>query len=84
MSPVTTRISENGRLTIPATMRAALGLERGSSVVLEIVDGDLRVRSVAEALRRARATVRRLTDGRPGFSVDDFLAERRREAEREA
>ncbi|MGH7025158.1 MAG: hypothetical protein ACREEB_16435 [Caulobacteraceae bacterium] len=37
----------------------------------------------ARAVKRARATSRKIIAGREGFTVDDFLAERRRDAERE-
>ena len=76
-------MSETGRLTVPLGVRAAVGLEKGGPVVLEIVDGELRVRSVAQAMARARALTRELTLGLTGVSVDDFLADRRRETERD-
>jgi len=36
-----------------------------------------------QAIARAQALSKRLFHGKPGTSVDDFIAERRREAERE-
>jgi AbrB family looped-hinge helix DNA binding protein len=84
MAAVVARMAENGRITIPSNIRAALGLERGGSVVLEIVEGELRVRSVAQAMERARAISRRIVEGRGSASVDDFITDRRREAAREA
>ena len=83
MTAIATKMAENGRITIPLNVRAAVGLERGGSVILEVVDGELRVRSVAQAMERARAISREALAGREGFSVDSFLAERRREAKRE-
>ena len=83
MAVISTTMTENGRITIPLNLRAALGLEHGGSVIVEVVDGELRMRSVVQALERARAISREIIAGREGFSVDDFLAERRREAERE-
>jgi AbrB family looped-hinge helix DNA binding protein len=76
-------MSDTGRVTVPMEVRAALGLERGGAVVLELVDGELRLRSVAAAMDRARALTRQLTAGKRGVSVEDFLADRRREAESE-
>jgi len=84
MPVISAKMSDTGRLTVPLGTRAAVGLERGGPVVLEVVDGELRVRSVAQAMERARAQTRELTRGLKGVSVDDFLADRRREAEREA
>jgi len=84
MTAIAAKMAENGRITVPLNLRAALGLERGGPVILEVVEGELRVRSVAQAMERARAISRRIIAGRDGFSVDDFLSDRRREAEREA
>jgi N-acyl-D-aspartate/D-glutamate deacylase len=38
---------------------------------------------IASVVRRARVLTRQLIGGKPGSSVDDFIAERRREAEKE-
>jgi len=83
MTAIAARMAENGRITIPLNVRAALGLERGGPVVLEVVEGELRVRSVAQAMERARSISRRIVAGHGAASVDDFLADRRREAARE-
>jgi len=83
MAAITAKMTQHGRVTIPLNVRAAMGLERGGSVLLEVVDGELHVRNVAQALKRAQTISREIIAGREGFSVDDFLAERRREAERE-
>jgi antitoxin PrlF len=81
LNAVTTRVSETGRLTVPASVRSALGLERGGEVVLEIVDGELHMRTVGQAMDRARAMARKLLRGKT--TVDEFLADRRYEAARE-
>ena len=83
MPAIAARMAENGRITIPLNVRTALGLERGGPVVLEVVEGELHVRSVVQAMERARAISRSIVAGREGASVDDFLADRRREAARE-
>jgi antitoxin PrlF len=82
MTAITTKMSENGRITFPVSLRAAVGLERGGDVIVEVVDGELHVRTVAQTMERARAMARKIVAGRKA-SVDDFLADRRREAERE-
>ena len=84
MTAISTKMSETGRITVPLGVRAAVGLERGGPVVIEIVDGELRVRSIAQSMSRARALTRKIMAGKKGVSVDDFLADRRREAKREA
>lgn len=83
MAAVSARISETGRLTVPANLRAAVGLERGGDVVVEVVDGELHLRPVAQAMARARAIARRIVGDQQGAAVDDFLADRRRETARE-
>ncbi|MDR3509005.1 MAG: AbrB/MazE/SpoVT family DNA-binding domain-containing protein [Caulobacteraceae bacterium] len=84
MAAVTTKMSENGRLTIPASVRAAVGLERGGDVIVEVVDGELHVRTVAQAMERARSIALKIIAGRPGGTVKDFISERRRDADRDA
>ncbi|HEV2365644.1 MAG TPA: AbrB/MazE/SpoVT family DNA-binding domain-containing protein [Caulobacteraceae bacterium] len=83
MNAISTKLSETGRLTVPAKLRAAAGLEPGGEVVLDIVGGELRIRTVAQALASARAKARAMLAGKSGVSVDDFLADRRGQAARE-
>lgn len=79
----TVKIIEGGKLVIPAKMRRAMGIERGNSVVVELMpDGDLRVRPLAAAVKRAQAIVRGFVKGE-GSLVEELIAERRAEAERE-
>jgi AbrB family looped-hinge helix DNA binding protein len=77
------RVSKSGRLSIPAEFRKEIGLGRGGDVVVELTGREIRIRTVEEVVAQARAIARRLTAGKPDASVDAFLAERRREAERE-
>lgn len=84
MKFIVTKMPENGRITFPIDVRAEVGLERGGNVIVEVVEGELHVRSVAQAMERARALTRRIIAGKEGGTVDDFLAERRCEAKREA
>lgn len=75
-------IAENGRLLIPAELRAALGLKAGGPVVARVEDGALVVEPLGVAVRRVQAVMREYV--RPGESlVDELLTDRRREAERE-
>lgn len=77
------KVSPSGRLSLPAAYRKAVGLERGGNVVIELDGREMRIITLDEAVARAQAISRRLLKGKPGASVDAFLAERRREAERE-
>jgi AbrB family looped-hinge helix DNA binding protein len=73
------RVSRTGRISLPADMRKEIGLERGGDVVVELDGRDIRIRSVAEVVSRAQDLSRQLLAGKPNSTVDDFLAERRRD-----
>jgi AbrB family looped-hinge helix DNA binding protein len=83
MKPVFCRVSKSGRLSVPAEFRKAIGLEQGGDVVVELDDRQLRIITVRDAVARAQELSKRLLEGKPDISVDDFIAERHREAERE-
>ena len=68
------KVSPSGRLSLPAEIRRAAGLEGGGVVVLDVKDGAIRLRTIDEALASARAAARKLTGN---LSVDDFLRFRR-------
>ena len=76
------RIIEGGKLIIPASMRRELGIGSGDTVLVEVSDGELRVRSIPKALERARAILRRHIPEGTNLS-DELIADRRREAEDE-
>ena len=73
----TAKVEANGRVVIPAVVRAALGLRAGDEITLLIDGDDLVLRSRRAAVRRVRE---RLAAARaPEFSgheVDDFLSAR--------
>ena len=76
------KIVDGGKLVIPAMMRRELGLSTGDTVLVDVDDGELRVRSMVRAIERARAILRKYVP--EGVSVaDELIADRRREAERE-
>ncbi len=72
-------VSPSGRLSLPAEFRKAVGLDRGGDVVVELEGKDIRIRTIAEVVSQAQALSRQLLAGKPNASVDDFLAERRRD-----
>jgi len=83
MPRILAKVSESGRLSIPADIRRAVGLERGGDVVVTLEDKEIRIRTIDEVVARAQELSRRLLGDKPGASVDDFLAERKREADQE-
>jgi AbrB family looped-hinge helix DNA binding protein len=76
------KIDRQGRLVIPVAVREALGIGPDEPLLLTVEGNELRVRSVQAAIERAQQITARYTAGRTGL-VDEFIAERRREAERE-
>jgi AbrB family looped-hinge helix DNA binding protein len=77
-----TRIAPGGRVVIPAEFRNALGLAVGDDVVIELKEGELHLRSLDAAIRRAQEMVRRHVP--EGVSLaDELIRERREEAARE-
>jgi AbrB family looped-hinge helix DNA binding protein len=72
-------ISPSGRISLPAEFRRALGLERGGNVIVELDGGDIRIRTVREAVAQAQAMSRQLLVDKPAISVEDFLAHRRKD-----
>jgi AbrB family looped-hinge helix DNA binding protein len=74
------KLSEGGRVVVPAKIRKALGLKEGDRVLWELGDGEARVTTRREQLHRAQAMISRHvpTNVSP---VDELVAERRSEAE---
>ncbi len=79
MSGISTKIAEGGRLVIPAEHRRELGLEIGDEVIVRVVNGELRILTRNEAVKRAQEKVRRHIKGSRSL-VDELSAERRAEA----
>ena len=77
------RMNNQGRLVIPAACREAAGIEPGDEVLIDVLgEGELRLRTKQQAIRRAQEIVAR--HSRKGSDpVAELIAERRKEAERE-
>ncbi|MBD8679971.1 AbrB/MazE/SpoVT family DNA-binding domain-containing protein [Sphingomonas sp. CFBP 13720] len=73
------KLVSGGRLQLPVEMRRALSLGDGDTVLLEMVDGEIHVRPLRDAVSRIQA---RLRDYIPvGVSLsDELIADRRAEA----
>jgi len=72
-------VSASGRISLPAEFRRAIGVERGGKVVIELDGNEIRIRTLTEVVAQAQALSRQLLAGKPNSSVDDFIAERRRD-----
>jgi AbrB family looped-hinge helix DNA binding protein len=83
MSAQAVKIIEGGKLVIPASMRRAMGIARGDTVVVELLsDGELRVRPLASAVREAQAIVRKSVR-RDRSLAEELMRERKEDAARE-
>jgi AbrB family looped-hinge helix DNA binding protein len=79
---ISVKISDGGRVVIPAQLRRALGLEVGDEVIIRVADGELRILTRKEAVKRAQSIVAgKVNKGRS--LVDELAKERRAEAANE-
>lgn len=70
------RLGAGGRFVVPASMRAAMDVQPGDTLIAHVEDGELRVISARNALRRVQNHMARYK--KPDESVvDEFLLERR-------
>jgi AbrB family looped-hinge helix DNA binding protein len=82
MSSQAVKIIDGGKLIIPAAFRRKLGIDTGDTVVIELGEDGLHVRSLSSAVRRAQEIVREfLPDGTD--LADELIADRKIEAEHE-
>ena len=77
------RMSENGRIVVPAGIRKAMQLKGGEELTLLLDENGLHIQTIRQKIARAQAIARQRPV--PGRSlVDELIAERREEAKREA
>lgn len=78
------KMPANGRIVLPAELRKRLGLEGGGALmIIENDRGQLEIKSRDQMIRELQEEYRRVVGPDGGTSVDEFIAERRREAELE-
>ncbi|MGD0367193.1 MAG: AbrB/MazE/SpoVT family DNA-binding domain-containing protein [Acidobacteriaceae bacterium] len=76
------RLSENGRVVIPAQVRRELGVESGGEILLERQKNGYRLTTRRQRIQEAQRYLRRHI--KPGVSlVDELIAERREAAKHE-
>jgi len=74
-------MSKNGRVLIPAELRAALGLRSGGPLMARLEGEKLVLEPLAAAVRRIKGVMSQYSS--PDSSlVDELIADRRREADR--
>jgi AbrB family looped-hinge helix DNA binding protein len=79
---VTSRLNDDGRIVIPATIRKSMGLKPGDVVVMSLEEGVLRIESHLATIRRIQEEFKKFaTPGR--LASEELIADRREEARRE-
>lgn len=82
VGPVKLRVGPNGEVVLPAPVLEALDLRPGMALAARIENGEVRLYTIAEAVRRAQDLMRGVVPA--GVSlVDELIGERREEARRE-
>jgi len=79
MLQMRTKLTEGGRIVIPAEYRQALGLKVGDELILRLEDGEVRILTPLQAIRRAQELVSRYIPEERSLA-DELIAERRLEA----
>ncbi len=70
------RLVSGGRLQVPAAFRQAMGVADGDALIIELVDNELRVRPLRDALARVRQRLAPYVTGGARLS-DELIADRR-------
>ena len=79
---VKTKVTQGGRIVIPAEMRKQLGIEIGEDVNLSLEEDSMRISTGKLALKRIRQVAQTVVNNSDSV-VDELIAERRKEAENE-
>lgn len=81
MEVISTKMSDGGRVVVPAKIRKRLGIAVGETILFEIHEDDntIRLSSRKQAIRRAQEMFQKHVS--PNIPlVDELIADRRREA----
>lgn len=76
------RVAQNGRLILPQSVRKAMGLEGEAKVILTLENDEVRLSPIGHGVARARALYKQ--HAKLDRTTDEFLADRKEEAAREA
>jgi AbrB family looped-hinge helix DNA binding protein len=79
---IRTKISDSGRLVVPAKFRRALKIKAGDELVLRLEDDSLRLIPLRQAVNMAQMRVRQFVPEGASL-VDDLIQDRREAASRE-
>jgi len=76
------KLVSGGRLQLPAELRRQLSLADGDTVLMEVVDGELHIRPLSDAVARVQARLRQFVPADLSLS-EELIADRCAAAERE-
>ena len=83
MATETVILGESGRIVLPASIRKEFGLEPGERLTVVSGHGEIKIMSRKMAIESIRAGIIQARGSLSGL-LDEFLAEKREEARREA
>lgn len=81
MLEVKAKLTEGGRIVIPAEYRKALGLHVGDEVILRLEDDEVHILTPRQAIKHAQKLVRNYIPHGRTLS-DELIFERRQESEK--
>jgi AbrB family looped-hinge helix DNA binding protein len=70
------RMSANGRICIPADVRERLGLKDGDTLDLRADETGIHLTTLQQRVREVQAIYARLAEGKPPYTMDDFIRDR--------
>ncbi len=76
MSTTVVKMGQGGRIVLPAQIRKALGVKTGDDLILSLTDGEVRVFTREQGIRRAQELVRRYFPEERSLS-EELIRERR-------
>lgn len=80
---VKSRLSDNGRVVIPAELREKMEVKPGDVLYLSLEDGVLKIETHLARIRRIQESLRKLIPPGGPLLSDELIADRREEARRE-
>ena len=80
---VAVRISQGGRLVLPASIRKALGLVEGSTVLLQLKGSKVELKPMSEAVLEVQKLLAPYRPKDSRLLSEELVVERKREAARE-
>ncbi len=75
------KLIKGGKIVIPAELRREFGFNEGDTLVLEREGNGVVIKTYEQVIREVQAKIKKLIKN--PFTIDDYLAEKYREAETE-